>query len=313
MSQEARPIVLIVDDEPTNVRVLAEVLEGMAELRFATDGQRALELAASLPADLILLDVAMPGIDGFEVLQRLKAAPETISTPVIFVTALDALVDEERGLTLGAVDYIAKPISPPIVRARVRTHLELKRQRDLLERHALLDALTGVGNRRRFDTELATRSATAMRHLGTVDLLMIDVDQFKLYNDHHGHSMGDACLRAVAQALDDCFGRGEDVVTRYGGEEFAVLPGRGDLAEQAARALAAIDALALPHPATAAGRVSISIGALSATPSTTSGTELVEQADQLLYEAKRRGRRRALALAPEHDAFEIDPFRDLSR
>lgn len=287
------PRVLIVDDEPANVRVLAEALQNEYDLRFATDGERALSLAASLPADLILLDVVMPGLDGFEVLRRLQAQPATSATPVIFVTARDEVGEEEQGFALGAVDYITKPISAPIVRARVRTHLELKRQRDLLEQRALIDGLTGIANRRRFDEEFARRVAAAHEMQQALAVLMVDIDHFKPYNDYYGHGPGDDCLRRVAGALQRTFSRVGDLAARYGGEEFVVLMGAGDTAAQAQRLLDAVHALELPHAVGGAGaRVSVSVGAVERVPSDRHGKDLLESADRLLYEAKRNGRNR---------------------
>jgi diguanylate cyclase (GGDEF)-like protein len=229
-----RDSVLIVDDEPVNIHVLAAALGDAYELRFATDAARALELAASTRTDLILVDVLMPGLDGFEMVRRLKADPATVAIPVIFVTAMHDQRDEEQGFALGAVDYITKPISPPIVRARVRTHLELKRQRDLLERRALCDGLTGIANRRRFDEELDRAWRSRERARSPLSLLLLDVDRFKQFNDHYGHGSGDDCLVRVAGALAHTFARTGELAARVGGEEFAVLAPDDEVARHAA-------------------------------------------------------------------------------
>src|SRR6185369_5864487 len=149
MSSE-RQRLLIVDDQPANVRVMAEALRDQYELYFATSGANALEIAAASGIELVLLDVVMPDLDGFEVCRRLKSDERTNKIPVIFVTAREEISDEARGFDVGGVDYITKPVQPLIVRARVRTHLELKQARDLLESLATLDGLTGIANRRRF-------------------------------------------------------------------------------------------------------------------------------------------------------------------
>ncbi|MBB2496269.1 response regulator [Aquipseudomonas ullengensis] len=128
---DTRPKLLLVDDEPTNLQVLRQILQDDYRLFFAKDGDKALELAARERPDLILLDVMMPGMTGYEVCTRLKQAAETLAIPVIFVTALADVDDEARGFEVGAVDYITKPVSPPIVRARVRTHLSLVRVDEL--------------------------------------------------------------------------------------------------------------------------------------------------------------------------------------
>ena len=294
MTSERKRRVLIVDDEPANVRVLAEVLAGPYELSFATSGAKALELAASTSPDLILLDVVMPGLDGYEVLRRLKMEVATAGIPVIFVTAMSELDDEARGLELGAVDYITKPVSAPIVRARVRTHLELKAQRDLLERRAFLDGLTGIANRRRFDEELERRWRVAASRQQALTLLLLDVDHFKQFNDNYGHGAGDECLRRVAAALEDCFDETDGLAARYGGEEFIALVATGTGTEHARRVLEAIRALEIPHAHSSAGpHVSVSIGAVEVVPAAdASPRAVIELADRLLYEAKQGGRNR---------------------
>jgi diguanylate cyclase (GGDEF)-like protein len=301
------PCVLIVDDEPANVHVLAEALHGAYDIRFATDGARALELAATTPLDLVLLDVVMPGFDGFEVLRRLKDGNATRNVPVIFVTAMNEVHDEERGFALGAVDYIAKPISAPIVRARVRTHVELKRQRDLLEQRAFIDGLTGIANRRRFDDELDHRWRTAQRTGAALTVMLVDVDHFKQFNDHYGHGPGDDCLRRVAGALEACFSRGEDLAARYGGEEFSVIVPGGDGAAQAQRLLSSVRALAIPHRySSAADHVTVSVGAVETVPEPQCGPQpALALADKLLYEAKQAGRNRCVHLTATNERMTI--------
>jgi diguanylate cyclase (GGDEF)-like protein len=283
--------VLIVDDEPANIQVLAEALPGY-DLRFATSATRALELALEQPPDLILLDVVMPGMSGFEALRWLKAEASTQHIPVIFVTSMTELADEELGFALGAVDYIMKPVSPAIVRARVRTHIELKRQRDLLAEHVALDGLTGIANRRRFDEELGRNWRAAQRSGQPLTLMLLDVDHFKRYNDFYGHSPGDECLRRVAEALHNAFSRGDDLAARYGGEEFALLLAGADATRQAQRALAAVSALQIPHARSDCSLfVSVSVGAITTiAASGTSADAALTAADGLLYAAKDAGR-----------------------
>jgi diguanylate cyclase (GGDEF)-like protein len=290
--------VLIVDDEPANVHVLAEALGGGYDVRFATDGERALELARSHAPDLILLDVVMRGMDGFEVLRRLKGEPATQRIPVIFVTAMDEIDDEQNGLEQGAVDYITKPIRPAIVRARVRTHIELKTQRDLLEQRASIDGLTGIANRRRFDEELDLRWRSAQRSASALNLMLIDVDHFKQYNDNYGHGAGDDCLRRVARAIEACYGRAGDLAARYGGEEFAVIQSGPAPSAQIERLLQSIRALRIPHRASsAADVVTASVGAVEVVPGAgSSARQALEEADKLLYAAKQGGRNRCVHL-----------------
>ncbi len=154
IDMDPRARLLIADDEVPNIRLLAAILEDSYELFFATTGQKALEIANKRDIDIVLLDVMMPGMDGYEVCRRLKSNVKTREIPVIFITAMNDVEDETRGFDVGGIDYITKPVSPPKVRARVKTHLELKRTRDLLEELASMDSLTGIANRRRFDQHL---------------------------------------------------------------------------------------------------------------------------------------------------------------
>jgi diguanylate cyclase (GGDEF)-like protein len=299
LNDATKPRLLIVDDQPANIRVMAEALHDSYELLFATNGAKALELATQRGIELVLLDVVMPDVDGFEVCRRLKSDDRTSSIPVVFVTAREEVSDEARGFDVGGVDYIAKPIVPPIVRARVRTHIELKRARDLLERTASLDALTGIGNRRRFDAALAAEWKRAARSQQPFSLAILDVDYFKPYNDTYGHARGDECLRAVAQAIAGAVHRGGDVVARYGGEELALVLPDTDAQGCVAllrRALEAVRALRIEHPKSACGpHVSVSGGAVTTLAAADDGAaDAVRAADELLYEAKESGRNRVV-------------------
>jgi diguanylate cyclase (GGDEF)-like protein len=247
--------------------------------------------------DLILLDVLMPGMDGYETCARLKADRLLRDIPVIFVTALDEVSEETRGLEVGAVDYLTKPISAPIVKARVRTHLELKRYQDVLRRLACLDGLTGIGNRRRFDELLEQEWRRAARTGQPLALILADVDDFKAYNDHYGHLAGDECLRLVASTLAAAIKRSMDLLARYGGEEFACLLPETDLTGAvvvARRLVTAVAELRIPHAYSgAAACVTISAGVASIIPSQDgSASALVQAADTCLYRAKKEGRNR---------------------
>jgi len=303
VSETAPPLqrVLIVDDEPANVHSLAAALGGNYDLRFATDAARALELATSVAFDLILLDVVMPDMDGFDVLRRLKADEATRAVPVIFVTSMGEVADEELGFALGAVDYMTKPASAPLVRARVRTHIELKRQRDLLEQRALVDQLTGIANRRRFDEALEQRWRHAARDNTPLLLVLIDVDLFKQYNDHYGHAAGDDCLKRIAGVLQTTFAQAGELAARIGGEEFALLLPGGNVPARMRQLLHGVHELQLAHACSSAGAwVSVSAGAIETVPKPdASSRSLLEAADQLLYQAKRNGRARCVYSALE--------------
>ncbi|MCW0437560.1 diguanylate cyclase [Xanthomonas sacchari] len=296
--QGRRPRVLIVDDQPINIHALHELLRDACEVSMALDGTRALALCQQQPPDLVLLDVMMPELDGLQVCRRLKADPATADIPVVFVTGQDAPEDEVAALEAGGADFISKPVQPVVVRARVQNHLIMKLQSDLLREVALLDGLTGVANRRRFDDALATHWQACLREGKPCGALMIDVDYFKRYNDHYGHQLGDGCLRAVAQALAGCVLRPHDLLARYGGEEFvALLPGSDadGVREVAQRMLQRVAELQLAHDASLVGPcVSISLGGAVAVPQAdASAAQLLAQADAQLYLAKQGGRARA--------------------
>jgi len=289
---------LIVDDDKHNRLLLTELFEGEYKIIQAKNGLQALERARAHAPDLILLDVLMPEMDGMAVIRALKRDDATRHIPVIFITALDSAADEELGLDLGAVDYIAKPFHPPIARVRVRNHLQIVHQRRLLEQIAALDGLTGIPNRRHFDETLATEWKRCLRLEAPLSLIISDVDFFKQFNDIYGHQAGDACLRAVAGSLCESLFRVEDTVARYGGEEFAaILPGTdidGALAVAERMRRSACD-LRIPHERGIDGLVSCSFGVASLTPgSADTPLKLLQTADSRLYAAKREGRNRVL-------------------
>jgi diguanylate cyclase (GGDEF)-like protein len=293
--------ILIVDDQPGNVRVLAKVLGDEYNIRFATTGQRALELAARDPIDLVLLDVTMPDMDGFEVCSRMKSHDHTRTTPVIFVTARGEVADEAHGFAVGGVDYITKPISPPIVQARVRTHLELKRSRDLLQQLAAIDGLTGLANRRRLDEQLEVEWQRAQRDGGWLSLALVDIDHFKALNDRYGHAQGDEVLRMLADTLRDVARRPTDLAARYGGEEFAlVLPSTGPAGARrcVVALMGGVRRLAIEHmDSPTSPHITVSVGTVSLKPEQhASLADAVQTTDECLYEAKRTGRNRSVCL-----------------
>jgi diguanylate cyclase (GGDEF)-like protein len=288
--------ILIVDDVPDNIRVLSRMLvDDGHEISAATNGRQALKLAASCAPDLVLLDVMMPDMDGYQVCAALKTDPQLRTIPVIFITALADVEDEARGLGLGAVDYITKPFKESIVRVRVKTHLELKHQHDVLARLSQVDGLTGIPNRRAFDERLGQEWRRSLRSGEPLAAAMIDVDLFKQYNDTHGHLIGDDCLRRVATTLADGLKRGSDFVARYGGEEFICLFSGVDtagLARVSEQIRAGIEALQIPHgDSPISPYVTVSVGAAISQPAPeTPSSSLVQAADLQLFQAKRQGR-----------------------
>jgi diguanylate cyclase (GGDEF)-like protein len=288
---------LIVDDQPVNIQVLYRLFAPEYQIFMATSGEAAITTALKEQPDIILLDVMMPGLDGYETCRLLKADQQTRDIPVLFITAHQAPEEETKALDAGGGDYITKPINPAVVRARVKTQLALKLQTDFLKRMVFLDGLTGVFNRRYFDDRLGTEMRRSERDHSALGLILLDVDHFKLFNDRYGHQAGDDCLTAVATALQKAIMRPADVVTRYGGEEFAcILPGT-DLEGAmlvAQRLCQAVKDLAIPHEAsTTAPFLTISAGvAIKPDACVCSANDLLLKADALLYEAKSQGRAR---------------------
>lgn len=300
--------ILIVDDEMANLKILANTLSKRYTVQLATNGARAIELSTgNNQPDLILLDIQMPGMDGYDVCKQLKDNPVSSKIPVIFVTALTESESEQKGLSLGAVDYITKPYKMPVVQARVRTHINLKRKTDLLEALSYLDGLTHIANRRHFDIMLGNelnRLQRGHQHLG---LIMLDIDYFKPFNDNYGHGKGDECLQLVAKALHNEVERPSDLVARYGGEEFVVILPECDaegVTQVAEKLRAAVERLNYPHEfSKVTDHVTISAGCLSQKikRDTTAG-EILKRTDNALYEAKKQGRN-CVVLATQHSEF----------
>ncbi len=292
---EERPRILIVDDERININMLNALLKTDYKIMVATNGEQAIKAASTGLPDLILLDILMPGIDGYEVCRRLKSNATTHNIPIIFITAMGDSENETMGFALGAVDYISKPFNSAVVKARVGVHLRLKRQNDLLESLASMDALTEVPNRRAFDLTRALEWKRAQREGLPISFVMIDIDQFKQYNDNYGHGAGDECLARIARAINGCVQRPGDFLARYGGEEFAaILTGthRDGALQMAQRLHAAVANLAIPHAhSNVAPVVTISIGVATTVPADPLTPELLsEAADKMLYQAKESGR-----------------------
>jgi diguanylate cyclase (GGDEF)-like protein len=298
MSSRPVPTVLIVDDDRFNRTMLADLLSGECRVLLAKDGVSALRRASEEPdLDLILLDVSMPEMNGYEVLRRLRAERRTSDIAVIFITALTEEQDEEHGLSLGVLDYVFKPIRPVIVHARIRNHLRLVAQRKELERLAMRDSLTGLANRRHFDQVFNLAYRRAVRTSEPLHLAMIDVDHFKQYNDRYGHGAGDDALREVAQVLSAIAQRPYDVAARYGGEEFVLLVS-GSVEFHALLEQLRMDvfSLTMPHEGSQTERVvTVSCGGVTiAAPVMPSPSMILRRTDALLYQAKEQGRNRVV-------------------
>lgn len=299
--KENRQTLVVVDDSKSNLNAMRGLFRSDYDVVTFESARDAIAHTRAASVDLILLDIAMPDMSGLEACAVLKGDPRTKDIPIIFVTAAGSSGDEERGLLMGAVDYIAKPFNLAILRARVDNHMKLAFYRRQLEALSNLDGLTGVSNRRQLDEQLQRHYASAIRFGYSLSLLMIDVDDFKLFNDTYGHMVGDQCLKQVADTIMSARRRETDVVGRYGGEEFAViLPDTGldggmVFADLLLRSIREIDLknveFAIDLPVT----VSIGLAVLSATQSkeqSMSLDEFVTLADMELYRAKRAGKDR---------------------
>ncbi|MFC0229369.1 diguanylate cyclase [Serratia aquatilis] len=290
-----QPKLLIVDDNPINIQMLYQAFSADHRVYMATSGRQALEVCFKQKPDLILLDIEMPDISGYEVCTQLKAHSETKDIPIIFVTAHIDEETETRCFNEGGVDFISKPVNRNTVRARVRTHLLLKAQSDLLRQLVYLDGLTEVHNRRYFDIRLNQEWELASRHKTPLSLIIIDVDFFKKYNDLYGHLAGDDCLRIVAKAIGHTLKRPTDLVARYGGEEFACLLPNTELmgAVEVAEAIRLqVIKQAIPHAdSSVLPFVSISLGVCCRRADGT-GTlaDFLLQADTQLYKSKANGK-----------------------
>ena len=285
---------LIIDDQKFNLKVLAGFLSSLYTILLAKDGKEGVERAASQKPDLILLDIIMPVKDGYQVIKELKNNEETKNTPVIFISSLAESEDEEKGLLLGAVDYITKPFTPAVVKARIATHMKIVRQRKLLENIALLDGLTEIPNRRSFKRKFEKETRLAIRNQKEFSVIFLDVDFFKQYNDNYGHTKGDDVLKAIANVISSNLRRPGDFVARYGGEEFVVIlpdthaEGGVKIANDIRKS---VENLAIEHSYAASGNViTISAGGSTLIPLKAEDKQILENADEMLYYSKNSGR-----------------------
>ncbi|HKB63619.1 MAG TPA: diguanylate cyclase [Burkholderiales bacterium] len=304
--------ILVVDDSPTIRAALRSLLERMGHTVVeADDGKEALQMYRQDRPGLVLIDVVMPVMDGYEAARHMRETSAEEWVPIIFLSSKEADQDLNRAIEAGGDDYLVKPVSFVVLNAKIRAlqRLEsmrakqLEMSRDLasanreLEKLSRQDGLTGIANRRYFDSYLLTEVRRALREKASVSLILSDVDHFKAFNDCYGHQAGDDCLRRVAAALSSAGRRPADLAARYGGEEFAmvlpgtVLEGAVDVAKAVSRV---IGGLAIPHARSSVDQsVTLSQGIVSLVPEKESASEdLIQHADQALYQAKQQGRNR---------------------
>ncbi len=301
--------ILLVDDDAAAIQLVARLLSGYGQLRFATSGAQALQVAAAWVPELILLDAEMPGLSGFDVFRALQADPRLAEVPVIFVTQHREPEIETAVFELGAADFVTKPVTGPALRARVAMHLRLARMAQALAARPRQDGLTGLASRPVLEERLAEEAVRAQRSGRALSLLLVDIDHFGAYNETRGRAEGDDCLRALASLVDLQARRPGDLAARHGADAFALLlpdtdaAGAAAVAEGLARGL---DALGLPHPASpvashvtaSAGMSTLAAGAGDSAASAHPGL-LHEQALQALQAARESARGSARESARE--------------
>ncbi len=288
--------VLIVDDEKSNIIALTHILSSEYTIYFAKNGLDAIELAEKFLPDVILLDILMPDMDGYDVIFRLKRGNKTNEIPVIFITGLAGVEEEEKGLSLGAADYISKPFSAAVVKLRVRNQMQMINQISVIKYLSMMDQLTDLPNRRNFDNRLRMEWEHAIRNRTLISLLMIDIDFFKNYNDRYGHQQGDIALKSMADIFKQTLKRSVDFAARWGGEEFVVLLSNTNLSG-ALGVAEVIRAKAMGteiiYTGGAVTRLTLSIGVSTTRPEQGNSPDgFISNADKALYLAKENGRNR---------------------
>ena len=286
--------ILIVDDSMVQAAQLRSILADEYDVTIAQTAEEGLRHVSSESYSLILLDVVMPGMDGFTLLKKLQEEIVTQSIPVILITSLSDVEHEQYGLVLGAVDYISKPFNPLIVRARVNTHIKLYDYRREVELRSMTDQLTGIANRRRYEGYSVEKWHEAVRLKIPFSVCMFDIDHFKRYNDTFGHPAGDKVIAAVAKTVASRLHRTTDFFARYGGEEFVAIS-MGDPGEKIFRYLnkirQAVEDLRIAHDPSVAEWVTVSVGGVTIVPTMeTPYSVYLKIADTMLYDAKKHGR-----------------------
>jgi len=286
--------VLIVDDETTYVTMLTNMLSQDYMVYAARNGQDAVWLAKEYQPDVILLDIVMPELDGYETLAQLKSDEDTQSIPVIIISGHCDIEHEEKGLALGASDYISKPYSPSIVKLRVKNQINIVNQLRMINHLSTTDQLTGIPNRRSFNLQVNKEWGRNMRDKKPLSLMILDIDRFKVFNDTYGHQQGDEVLRIIATALKDSLRRSSDFAARWGGEEFVILLPNTDMSGaliNAERIRENIEQIPITISNVHTVGVTVSIGVTTIIPAQEiNQSELISQADKALYTAKEKGR-----------------------
>jgi len=288
--------VLIVDDEAANIAILTNILSQEYNVYAAKNGPSAIRVAKEILPDVILLDILMPEMDGYEVISILKGLEETRSIPVIFITGLGGDTAEEKGLLLGASDYITKPFHPAVVKLRLLNQIQFSSQFNIVRALSLSDEVTGLFNRRGFDSRLRLELNRANREQTPLCMVLIDIDEFKTYSDEYGHFQCDMLLQTVAKVIKQALKRPLDFAARWGNDEFIALlpdtelPGALGVAERIRKSVADAQIFCNDGNVT---NVTVSIGVNVFTPKKSiSVQDFIAGTDEALNAAKKFGRNR---------------------
>jgi len=320
LTQEHKITVLLIDDQPMIAEAVRRAMSSEEDIDFhyCQDPTKAIKLATEINATVILQDLVMPEIDGLMMVRYFRVNKATAKIPIIVLSTKEEATIKSEAFQLGANDYMVKLPDKIEMIARIRYHsrayiyqlerdeafraleesrAKLAQANQTLKKLSSLDGLTGIANRRSFDEMLQKEWNRAMRSEKTIGLIMLDIDFFKLYNDHYGHQGGDDCLKKVAGGLASAIHRDADFLARYGGEEFSAILPDTDLegaVKVAEEMRLAVQDLKIEHAKSkVADTVSISIGVSTMVPQRGSDPEiLIAAADQALYKAKEEGRNR---------------------
>ncbi|WP_027858851.1 diguanylate cyclase domain-containing protein [Marinobacterium jannaschii] len=297
--------ILIVDDDKLIRSILIAVIEDSGhEVVAASHAREALAILKDKPMDLVLTDVEMPDIDGFELTREIRRQHSNWF-PIIFLSGRTDEAHLSKGIDAGGDDYLTKPISPVVLSAKIHAMERIAQMKSALDEANIelqrlnrIDSLTQVTNRHGLEQEMERAWRDQQRSQQELSMIMLDIDHFKLYNDNYGHQKGDECLKSVARILNGCLQRPRDLFARFGGEEFAAILPETPLEgarHLASRMLTQLEDANLPHEfSDSSSRVSVSIGVSSTKFSATSGPKLLQQADEALYAAKHGGRNRVI-------------------
>ena len=296
MEEPRKNSVLIVDDESINITALTYILSNDYTIYAAKNGLNAIKAAEKYLPDVVLLDIIMPEMDGYAVMSALKNSERTYTIPVIFITGLNNISDEEKGLKMGAADYIIKPFNSSIVKLRVQNQIKMLNHLRIIEQISMIDPLTKISNRRGFNKRMDMEWNRAIRESSMISILILDIDFFKSYNDTYGHQQGDEALVAVVKTIQQSLNRPSDYSARWGGEEFVVLLPNTDFSGAiniAERIRGNISKMVIPCADDTETKVTVSIGVKTQIPQQDSSCEcFIADADKALYQAKNSGRNR---------------------